>query len=309
VYVTFASFSDYDPYHGWMLAFDAATLNFIDAYNATPNGGGGGSWMSGAGPAGDSDGNIYFATGNGRPNASALFDPPNDLPNSFVKLKVTGGKLTLVDYFSPYNSVCMTQDDLDLGSSGPTLIPDQFAGFSSIAIGSKEGRAYLLDQNNLGKFNSGSDSQILSSVLFNPAACGQAAFDANSPMRVYGSPAYWNGNIYFGSAFGPLRQYDISSGKLVQKALSSNIYAASGQSGRGPLTSVSANGTSDAIVWTAENDLNGNGWLRAFDATNVGNQLYFTNFGGGSNFIIPMVANGSVFVTGHGTVYKYGLLH
>ena len=66
VYVTFASFSDNDPYHGWVIAFDAASLDFIDAYNATPNGGGGGSWMAGAGPAGDSDGNVYFAAGNGR---------------------------------------------------------------------------------------------------------------------------------------------------------------------------------------------------------------------------------------------------
>ncbi len=308
VYVTFASFSDYDPYHGWVIAFNAASLDFIDAYNATPNGGGGGSWMAGAGPAGDSDGNVYFATGNGRPDATALFDPPNDLPNSFLKLNVIGGKLTLVDYFSPYNAVCLSADDLDLGSSGPTLIPDQIAGTSVIALGSKEGRAYLLDQNHLGKFQSGSDSQILSSVLFNPAACGQAAFNASAPLRVYGSPAYWNGNIYFGSAFGPLRQYDITSGKLTQKALSTHLYPGNGQTGRGPLTIVSSNGTSNAIVWTAENDLNGNGWLRAFDATNVANQLYVTDFGAGGNFIIPMVIDGNVYVSGHATLYKYGLL-
>lgn len=308
VYVTFASFSDYDPYHGWVIAFDAASLDFLDAYNATPNGGGGGSWMAGAGPAGDSDGNVYFATGNGRPDATALFDPPNDLPNSFLKLNLIGGKLTLVDYFSPYNAVCLSADDLDLGSSGPTLIPDQFAGHSIIALGSKEGRAYLLDQNGLGKFQSGSDSQVLSSVLFNPAACGQAGFDASAPMRVYGSPAYWNGNIYFGSAFGPLRQYDITSGKLTQKSLSTHLYPGNGQTGRGPLTIVSSNGTSNAIVWTAENDLNGNGWLRAFDATSVANQLYFTNFGAGSNFIIPMVIDGNLYVSGNATLYKYGLL-
>jgi hypothetical protein len=308
VYVTFASYSDYDPYHGWMMAFAAASLDFIDAYNTTPNGGGGGSWMGGSGPAGDSDGNVYFATGNGRPDATALFDPPNDLPNSFLKLNVIGGKLTLVDYFSPYNAQCLSADDLDLGSSGPTLIPDQFAGYSILALGSKEGRAYLLDQNDLGKFHAGSDNQVLSSVLFNPEACGQAGFNANAPLRVYGSPAYWNGNIYFGSAFGPLRQYNITSGKLVQTALSAHLYPGNGELGRGPLTIVSSNGTSNAIVWTAENDLSGKGWLRAFDATNVANQLYYTNFGAGGNFIIPMVINGNVYVTGQKIVYKYGLL-
>lgn len=309
VYVTFASFGDLDPYHGWIIAYDSASLNFIDAYNATPNGGGGGIWMSGAGPAGDSAGNVYLVTGNGRPDATALFDPPNDLPNSFLKLKVIGGKLTLVDYFSPYNAKCLSADDLDLASSGPTLIPDQFAGFSIIALGSKEGRAYLLDQDNLGKFHSGNDSQILSSVLFNSAACGQAGFNAAAPLRVYGSPAYWNGNIYFGSAFGPLRQYKITSGKLAQSAISAHLFPGSGQRGRGPLVIVSANGTSNAIVWTAENDLNGNGWLRAFDATNVAKALFSGNFGTGSNFIIPMVVNGNVYVSGNATLYKYGLLH
>ena len=278
VYVTFASFSDNDPYHGWVMAYDASTLDFIDAYLDTPNGGGGGSWMAGAAPAGDSDGNVYFAAGNGRPDATALFDPPNDLPNSFMKLKMINGKLTLVDYFAPYNAKCLSADDLDLGSSGPTIIPDQFAGYSIIALGSKEGRAYLLNQNDLGKFHAGSDSQILSSVLFNPAACGQAGFNANAPLRVYGSPAYWNGNIYFGSAFGPLRQYNITTGKLVQKAVSAHLYPGNGQTGRGPLTMVSANGTTDAIVWTAENDLNGKGWLRAYDATDVANQIYVTNY-------------------------------
>jgi hypothetical protein len=308
VFVTFASFSDNDPYHGWMMAYDATTLAFIDAYLDTPNGGGGGSWMAGAAPAGDSDGNVYFAAGNGRPDATAKFDPPYDLPNSFLKLKVMNGKLTLVDYFSPYNAQCLSADDLDLGSSGPTIIPDQFAGYNIIAIGSKEGRAYLLNQDDLGQFNAGSDKQILSSVLFNPAACGQAAFNANAPLRVYGSPAYWNGNIYFGSAFGPLRQYNITTGKLVQTALSAHLYPGNGQVGRGPLTIVSANGTTNAIVWTAENDLNGNGWLRAFDATDVGDQIYVTNYGPGDNFIIPTVINGNLYVSGHATLYKYGLL-
>ncbi len=309
VFVSFASFGDLDPYHGWVIAYDSSSLNFIDAYDVTPNGGGGGFWMSGSGPAGDGNGNVYAATGNGRPDATALFDPPNDLPNSVVKLKVVGGKLTLVDYFAAYNAKCLSADDLDLGSSAPTLIPDVFAGHSILAIGSKEGRAYLLDQNNMGKFHSGSDSQILSSVLFNPTACGQSGFNAASPLRVYGSPAYWNGNIYFGSAFGPLRQYRITNATLVQTALSSHLYPGNGQSGRGPLTIVSSNGNSSGIVWTAENDLNGNGWLRAYDATNVAKALFTSNYGRGSNFVIPMAINGSVYVAGQGILYKYGLLH
>ena len=309
VYVTFAAFSDYDPYHGWMFAYDAGTLNPIALYNDTPNSGGGGIWSSGAAPAADANGNIYVASANGRPDATAVFNPPSELPNTLIKLHLNGTSLAMTDYFSPYNTRCLSADDLDLGSSSPVLIPDQFNGMNLLALGSKEGRVYLVNRDSMGHWQSGSDSQIPSSVLFNAqGACGSSTFDANSPWRVYGAPAYWNGNIYFGSAFGPLRQYNITTGKLQQVALGTHVYAASGQNGRGPLTVVSANGTSDGIVWTAENDLNGNGWLRAYTATNVSNNIYTSNFGGGANFIIPTVVNGKVFVTGHNIVYEYGLL-
>jgi len=313
LYMVFAAYSDNIPYHGWVIALNASDLSYIDSWVTTPNTDGAGIWQSGAAPSIDSDGNLYFGTANQMPFASGFPDIPTEIPNSVVKLKLVGTTLTVIDYFVPYNTQCLTNDDLDLGSSSPMLIPSPFAGHNMIAIGSKEGRAYLLDRDNMGKFHSGSDSQILSSVLFNPlGACGSSAFSASSPWRVYGAPAYWNGNIYFGSAFGPLRQYNISNATLQQVAIGTHTYAASGQNGRGPLTVVSANGTSDAIVWTAENDLNTNGtegWLRAYDATNVSKQLYVSNFGLGSNFVIPTVINGQVFVSGRSTLYVYGNLH
>ena len=309
IYVAFAAFSDIDPYHGWLLAYDANTLGPIAAFNTSPNSGGGGIWMAGAAPAADTNGNVYIASANGRPDANALFQPPTDLPNSVLKLKLTAGAFTVVDYFAPFNTRCLSADDLDLGSSAPVLIPDQLLGHNALAVGSKEGRVYLTDSDNMGQFQSASDSQILASSSFNAkGACGAPGFDANGPWRVYGAPAYWNGNIYFGSVFGPLRQYNISNAALQQVALGSHIYQANGQAGRGPLTSISANGSTAGIAWTAENDLSGQGWLRAYDATNVGTQLYFNNFGRGSNFEIPVVANGHVYVNGHTAVYMYGLL-
>ena len=305
VYVAFASWGDYIPYHGWLFAYDAGTLNQLGVYVSTPNGGGGGFWAGGGAPAVDSSGNVYVATGNGMPNATAPFDPPNDLPNTLLKLRVQNGGLQLVDYFAPYNTVCLSADDLDLGSTAPALLPD----LNMIALGSKEGRAYLVNQASLGHFNSGGDSQIPDSQLFNPqGACGSSTFNASTPWRVYGAPAYWNGNLYFGSAFGPLRHYDVSGGKLVQKELGTHTYAASGQLGRAPLVTLSANGTSNAIVWTIENDLNGNGWLRAYDATNIANQLYSVQYGTGANFLVPMVANGHVYFSGKNVVYSYGKL-
>lgn len=310
LYMVFASYGDNTPYHGWVLAYNAGDLSLIDGYVSTPNTDGGGIWMAGAAPSIDSSGNLYVATGNQMPYSSGFPALPGEIPNSLLKLKLSGSSLALMDYFTPYNTQCLTNDDLDLGSSAPTLIPDALAGHDALVIGSKEGRAYLVDQNNMGKYSSGSDTQILDSKLFNPqGACGSSTFDASSPYRVYGSPAYWNGNVYFGSAFGPLRQYNVSNATLNQVALGTHTYAASGQNGRGPLTIVTANGTSNGIVWTTENDLSGNGWLRAYDATNVSNLIYSSNFGAGSNFVSAMDFNGNVYVSGKATLYIYGLLH
>jgi hypothetical protein len=314
VYITFAAYSDDPPYHGWVLAYNASDLSLIDSFITTPNTGGGGIWMSGAAPAGDSDGNVYLATGNQMPYSSPFPDIPTEIPNSIIKLKLVGSSLSLVDYFVPYNTKCLTNDDLDVGSSAPMLVPDAFNGISMVAVGSKEGRAYLLDKNNLGKYHASVDSQILSSVLFNPTACGTTGFQANYPLRVYGAPAYWNGNVYLGSVFGPLRQYSVTGNTLNQVAVSSHQYDAFssassiGQSGRGPLTSISSNGNSDGIVWTSEVDTSGAGWLRAYNASSISTQLYSVNFGTASHFTIPVAVNGNVYVTGKNVLYIYGTL-
>ena len=309
VYITFAAFSDFRPYHGWVIAYSASNLGYIDAYAAVPDGSGGGIWQSGAAPAADGSGNVYVVSSNSMPWSTGIFNPPRNLSNSVIKLSLVNGQLTLTDYFAPYNTVCLTRTDLDLGSAGAMLVPGQINGKNVLAFGSKEGRAYLVDRGNMGKFQSGSDSQIIASVLFNSqGACGQSGFDASSPWRVYGSTAYWKGNLYFGSVFGPLRQYDISGGTFRQVALSSHVFPGSGQSGRGAMTVVSSNGDSNGIVWTAERDLNKQGWLRAYDANNVGRQLYVSNFGAGTSFVVPTVINGRVYVTGENVVYMYGLL-
>jgi len=57
---------DIQPYHGWVIGYAAADLTQAPVlFNTTPDGGLGGDWMSGTGPAADADGNIYVITGNG----------------------------------------------------------------------------------------------------------------------------------------------------------------------------------------------------------------------------------------------------
>ena len=111
----------------------------------------------------------------------------------------------------PYNQDCIDKDDLDLGSGGPMLLPDQAGPHTHLMVsGSKEGRIYLLDRDNLGNFNLGSNSQIPQEILINPKPCGQ--LDVNNTLRIYGTPSYWNGFVYIGAVGSNLRAYKLTNG-------------------------------------------------------------------------------------------------
>jgi hypothetical protein len=84
-------------------------------YNNTPNGGLGSFWAAGAAPSVDDEGNIYLDAGNG------TFDADTggpDLGESFIKLSTSGGGLSVVDYFTPFNQL-----DLNRMSSTPIEVP------------------------------------------------------------------------------------------------------------------------------------------------------------------------------------------
>ena len=307
VYAAFGSFDDNTPYNGWLFAFDANSLQVLGAFAANPNGDGSAIWQSGTGVAADASGAIYVSTANGQPyGGGGLLRPPTDLPDSIIKLAFNGSSFSVADYFTPFNQTCLTNDDIDLGSSGALIVPDGVAGKNMLVTGGKEGRIYLIDRSSLGKFSSSGD-HVIQEILFNPGgSCGSGTFDANSSWRIYGAPSFWNGNVYVGSAFGPLRQYSVTSGTLQQVALGTFTYSASGQNGRGPIPVVSANGGSGGVVWTSWRDLSGNGWLHAYDASNVSHLLFSSNYGAGTVFTVPTVANGRVYVTGNNVVFAYG---
>ena len=193
LYAAYAGYADTDPYHGWVIGFDAATLQPLTNYvfNDTPNNtsgsnpGEGGIWMSGDGLAVDAQTNLYVLAGNGS------FDATNGLNgtgfgDSFIKLSSSNG-LAAIDYFAPYNQSYLAAHDLDLGSGGAVLLPDSVgsATHPHLLIGcGKEGTIYLLDRDNLGHFNSKNNNQIVQQLLL-------------AINGTWSSPAYFNNRVYF----------------------------------------------------------------------------------------------------------------
>src|SRR5262249_49098281 len=117
VYMGFGSQGDHLPYQGWILAYDPASLALAAVWDSTPTGTMGGIWMAGAGPSTDAGGHLYVMTGN------RTWNPANgNYGDSFVKLN---SGLSVTDYFTPFDQAADNTGDLDVGSGGPLIVPDQ----------------------------------------------------------------------------------------------------------------------------------------------------------------------------------------
>jgi len=309
LYTSWTSHCDINPYFGWIIAYSASTLSRTAVLNVAPNSGGSGPaiWMSGGGPAADSSGNIYLLTANGvfETALDANGFPNNqDYGNSFLKISTAGGSLRVADYFTMYNEVDESNADEDLGSGGAMLLPDLTDSNNTVrhlVIGAgKDGNIYVVNRDAMGKFNSTDNSQIWQQV------------SGALVSQVYSTPAYFNGTVYYGDVGDTLKAFTISSAKLGTTPQSQSAMQF-GFPGTAP--AVSANGTSDAIVWAHENS--DPAVLHAFDAGNLQHELYNSNqaagnrdqFGVGNKFITPTIADGKVFVGTTAGVAVFGLLH
>lgn len=302
IYTTWGSHCDAGPYTSWMMAYSADTLKQTSVLNLVPNGSDGGTWMSGAAPAADAAGNIYFIIGNGTfdtvLNTSGL-PSQGDCGNCYVKVSSTL-PLTLLDYFTPLNTVMQSGGDVDFGSGGPLLLPDvtDAAGKTRhLAVGSgKDANIYVLDRDNMGKFSPTQDNiyQMISGQL----AGGEFA-----------KPSYFNGTVYYGAVGDSIKAFPISGGKL---ATTPSSKSAAQFPFPGATPAISASGTSNGIVWVVQNGTVA--VLHAYDATNLASEFYNSNQAGardqfsGNKFITPMIANGKVFVGTATSVAVFGLL-
>jgi hypothetical protein len=303
VYTTWASHYDNPPYTGWIMAYNASTLAQTSVLNVTPNGNDGAIWMSGAGPAADSSGNIYFADANG--DFDSTFDangfPSNgDYGNAFMKLSTSNG-LAVADYFGMDNELEENRGDVDLGSGGTMVLPDLSDGSGHtmhLAVGAgKDTNLYVVNRDSMGKFSENNSNvyQELAGAL---------------PGGVFAMPAYFNNTVYYGSVGSPIQAFTISNAKLSSSATAQTANSF-GYPGATP--SISANGTSNGIVWAVESA--STAVLHAYNATNL-NELYNSSqasggrdhFGVGNKFITPTIVNGKVFVGTPNGVAVFGLL-
>lgn len=302
IYMSWTSHCDGMPYTGWLMAYSETALQQTAVLNLTPNGSEGSIWMAGAGLAADSSGNIYFLDANGTfdttLNTSGM-PSKSDFGNAFVKVSTANGGLAVADYFEEYNGVSLSANDEDLGSGGMMVLPDMQDGSGNtlqLAIGAgKDGKIFLVNRDSMGKFNASSNAvyQEVDGAI----------------QGVWCKPAYFNGTVYYGGWGDDVMAFPIANRKLATaptaKTSTSFPYP-------GPSPVVSANGTSNGIVWVVANT--NPAVLFAYNATTL-TELYDSNqagtrdqFGNGNKFVSPLVVNGKVFVGTPNGVAEFGLL-
>ncbi len=308
--------------HGWVMAYDAKTLQQVAAFLPTPNSLGGGVWATGNGLVADSNGYVYVSASDGGYDINT---GGSDWGDTVIKFDPS---LNIVDSFTPLDQGCRALNDLDLGSGGPMALPPQPGSVTNELVAAGKGGApcdasgaspiYLLNQNALGGYNPTLDQSVQEV--------------AGAVGGYWSSPAYWQGPnasyVYYGGVVAeagngePLKMYTMTNGLLSTAPVTQSkaVFPI------GVTPSVSANGTTNGIVWAVERpDAQGTSpgikpaALFAYNATNLGQLLYSSagvitqkvlrDQGGCANkFAVPTIANGRVYVGTQNELDVFGLL-
>jgi hypothetical protein len=323
IYICWASHCDWGPYQGWVMGYQATTLTQKYVYNTAPNsgdaatnpqGGQAGIWMSGLPPSVDDSGNLYITTGNGLNGQNGNPNDTINRGNSLIKLSPS---LKVLDFFTPMNYQYLNDNDEDYGSTGALLIPNTHLSIS----GSKEGKLYLIDNNNMGGTTSNNSNVVQTLQL--------ASTDNLDGKNVHGTPVYYkdeygNEYIYGWAESSLLHQYPFDRTSMKFDTLNQKKGYTTLPAGMpGGMLSVSSNGSEHGtgILW-ASHPINGDaehatvpGVLQAFDATDVTHELWNSNWnskrdsiGRFAKFVAPTIANGKVYMaTFSNKLNVYGL--
>ena len=309
VYVAFGSHGDNGPWHGWLMSFNEQTLALTSYICLSPQGFGSGIWAAGAALPIDTvnpNGRIFLVTGNGTFTGYPPLDGTEDYGDSLLRFDLTGGSLTPSDAFTAFNQASLSASDLDQGSGGILLLPDQPGVYPHelIQVG-KEGRILVLNRDSLGGYAPASsyNTNVLQDIK------GQIS-------GMWSTPAYWNGHVYFWGSGSSLKRFDLTNGMLSTTASSSSSIS-SNYPGATPV--ISSNGTSNGVLWAIRSDgynSNGSEILYAFDPTNLTTPLFESDTnaarddgGPATKFVVPVVTNGKVYTAAAYQVNVYGLFN
>lgn len=303
VYVATAGSRDIEPFHGWVFGYDLTTLAQTSVLNLTAGGMAGGVWQSTRAPVVDSSGNLYLETGNGDYDGAANFS------NSVVRLNSTSQGLTVADWFTPDNWQYLTDNDLDLSSAGPLLVP----GTNSLVAAGKAGTVYVLNSTNLGRLQTGNGQ--IPQLLQVTAPCVAVTCDYTN------DPIFWNNAgspmLYVWPWNDVLRALSWTGSQLSPTPASINSLVSNYPGGQ---LAGSSNGSvaGTGIVWalTGDSESTQAATLRAYDASNVANQLWTSDMNASRDAaglfaknLPPLVANGKVYVGNFSNqLIVYGLL-
>jgi hypothetical protein len=302
IYIAFGSCA-----HGWVLAYDKQTLQQTAIFNDTPDdNGGGGLWASGGATAiDDITGNLYLMSG-----VDAGDQISSGYNDSFLRLEPA--KLSVLDYFTPDNSLTLEQNDADLGSGSNVLVPDNASGTPHETIGGgKDGNVFVVNRDDMGSFSPNQNNVIQT------LHTGTQQYN-----NIFSTPVFWNGSLYYHCSHDVLRAFSWSAGSGLLSGPTSSGTTVYTMHGATP--SLSANGgDANGIIWDIDNtnydendpSQSGSSVLHAYDATNVASELYNSSQAGSRDtaglalkFTVPTIAGGKVFVPTANELDIYGPL-
>jgi hypothetical protein len=275
-------------------------LRQAGSLNTSPDGEQGGIWQGDAGAAADGRGNVFVVTGNGTFDAA---EGGRDYGDSVLKLAWQDQDLVVRDSFTPFNQEKLNADDLDLGSSGPVLLPDLSGAHPHLLVVAGKGEGiYIVDRDRMGKYRPDSNSHA---VQFIPGI-----------SDCFGAPAYWNHNIYYACENDSLKDFSVKDDLLSPEPFARSVTKFSGV---GATPTISANKAKNGIVWIIATPSffgkNAPAMLRAYDANNVAHELYNSEqnstrdrAGIALRFSMPTVAKGRVYIGTKKEVDVYGLI-
>jgi hypothetical protein len=263
-------------------------------------------WMSGYGPAADDSGNVLFVTGNSDP-AGTTYDGVTNIQESVVK--EAPDLSSVLDLFTPSNWASLDKGDRDLGSGGVMVLPDQPGAIPHLAVAAgKDGRMFLMNEDSLGGYSSKTNN-VLGTIQIGWCWCGPS---------YYVDPTDLNARVVT-SGDATVEVWELQTTPTVTLTLeSSGTISSSGQD-PGFFTTISSNGTANPIIWALARPLSTTQpaiTLFAFNPDTGGSTmpvLFQATAGSWVNLVnnanlVPVVANGEVFVASYQQLQIFGLL-